>query len=426
MYNVRKLTEDLAWIGGSDRKIQKFENVYKLNSGMNYNSYFLDCGVTVLFDTVDREVEDVFFENISYCLAGRTLDYIIVHHMEPDHSATLAKVLDSNPDAKLIVNAKTLQFISQFFPGKDYSSRVISVKDGDELDIGSHRFRFIFAPMVHWPEVMMSFDMTEGTLFSADAFGSYGATNGSIFADGKDFEKELLDEARRYYTNIVGKYGMQTTAVLNKTSSLDIRMICPLHSYVWRENLEQIISCYKTWGSYTPEVEGVFILTGSIYGHTANAAEVLMTELDKRGIDSVILDASATDISDIIAAALDSYLNIPISVDSWHPMNGKYAVNQIYGTNGVYNNTTGVEALVENGTVNVLSFYKHKGDIIDSSRASSSRIGVMVVSDKTEAGLRHKISKAFSQLDSFDINGKSIIRRDLNLDKLWNYTSTNV
>ena len=169
MYNVRKLTEDLAWIGGSDRKIQKFENVYKLNSGMNYNSYFLDCGVTVLFDTVDREVEDVFFENISYCLAGRTLDYIIVHHMEPDHSATLAKVLDSNPDAKLIVNAKTLQFISQFFPGKDYSSRVISVKDGDELDIGSHRFRFIFASMVHWPEVMMSFDMTEGTLFTLEA-----------------------------------------------------------------------------------------------------------------------------------------------------------------------------------------------------------------------------------------------------------------
>ena len=272
MYNVRKLTEDLAWIGGSDRKIQKFENVYKLNSGMNYNSYFLDCGVTVLFDTVDREVEDVFFENISYCLAGRTLDYIIVHHMEPDHSATLAKVLDSNPDAKLIVNAKTLQFISQFFPGKDYSSRVISVKDGDELDIGSHRFRFIFAPMVHWPEVMMSFDMTEGTLFSADAFGSYGTTNGSIFADGKDFEKELLDEARRYYTNIVGKYGMQTTAVLNKTSSLDIRMICPLHSYVWRENLEQIISCYRTWGSYTPEVKGVFILQGSISEISATEA----------------------------------------------------------------------------------------------------------------------------------------------------------
>lgn len=348
MYNVRKLTEDLAWIGGSDRKIQKFENVYKLNSGMNYNSYFLDCGVTVLFDTVDREVEDVFFENISYCLAGRTLDYIIVHHMEPDHSATLAKVLDSNPDAKLIVNAKTLQFISQFFPGKDYSSRVISVKDGDELDIGSHRFRFIFAPMVHWPEVMMSFDMTEGTLFSADAFGSYGATNGSIFADGKDFEKELLDEARRYYTNIVGKYGMQTTAVLNKTSSLDIRMICPLHSYVWRENLEKIISSYKTWGSYTPEVKGVFILQGSIYGHTANAAEVLMTELDKRGIESVILDASVADISDIIAMAF-KYSNIVIASPTYN--NGIYspvehAVNEL-AAHGLCGRSF---SIIENGT----------------------------------------------------------------------------
>ena len=348
MYNIRKLTEDLTWIGGSDRKIQRFENVYKLNSGMNYNSYFLDCGATVLFDTVDREVEDVFFENITHCLAGRTLDYIIVHHMEPDHSATLAKVLDSNPDAKLIVNAKTLQFISQFFPGKDYSSRVISVKDGDELDIGSHRFRFIFAPMVHWPEVMMSFDMTEGTLFSADAFGSYGATNGSIFAEGKDFEKDLLDEARRYYTNIVGKYGMQTTAVLNKTSSLDIRMICPLHSYVWRENLEKIISCYKTWGSYTPEVKGVFILQGSIYGHTANAAEVLMTELDKRGIESVILDASVADISDIIAMAF-KYSNIVIASPTYN--NGIYspvehAVNEL-AAHGLCGRSF---SFIENGT----------------------------------------------------------------------------
>ena len=348
MYNIRKLTDDLTWIGGIDRKIQKFENVYKLNSGMNYNSYFLDCGATVLLDTVGRDTADIFFENLEFCLAGRALDYVVVHHMEPDHSATLAEVLDANADAKLIVNAKTLQFISQFFPGKDYSARAVVVKDGDELTLGNHKFKFVFAPMVHWPEVMLSFDETEGTLFSADAFGSYGAINGSVFADGKDFDRELLDEARRYYTNIVGKYGMQTVAAINKASQHDIKMICPLHSYVWRKDITKIIDCYKTWASYTPEEKGVFILTGSIYGHTANAAEVLMTELDKRGIDSVILDASATDISDIIAAAF-TYSHIVIATPTYN--NSVYSpVEHAVRELAAHGLTARSFSVIENGT----------------------------------------------------------------------------
>ena len=348
MYNIRKLTDDLTWIGGSDRKIQKFENVYKLNSGMNYNSYFLDAGATVLIDTVDREVADVFYENLAFCLNGRSLDYIVVQHMEPDHSATLASVLDANTDAKIIVNAKTLQFISQFFPDKDYSARAVIVKDGDEMELGSHKFKFFFAPMVHWPEVMMSYDITEGTLFSADAFGSYGATNGSIFADGKDFESELLNEARRYYTNIVGKYGMQTTNIINKASALDIKMICPLHSYVWRKDINKIIDCYKTWGSYTPEEKGVFILQGSIYGHTANACEVLMTELDKKGIKSIILDASVTDISDIIAAAF-KYSHIVIASPTYN--NGIYSPVEHAVTELAAHGLTGRSfSVIENGT----------------------------------------------------------------------------
>jgi flavorubredoxin len=322
MHNIRKLTDNLTWIGVTDRRISKFEKVYKLNSGMNYNSYFLDAGATVLFDTVDREVADTFFDNLKYCLKGRDLDYIVIHHMEPDHSATLAAVLDLYESSKIILNAKTLQFLSQFFPDRDYSERAVIVKDGDEMDLGSHRFKFVFAPMVHWPEVMMSFDETDGTLFSADAFGSYGAVNGSIFADDKDFVSELLNEARRYYTNIVGKYGMQTIAAINKVSSLDISMICPLHSYVWRKDIAKIIDCYKTWASYTPEEKGVFILTGSIYGHTANAAEVLMTELDNRGIKSVILDATAADISDIIAMAF-KYSHIAIACATYN--NGIYS-----------------------------------------------------------------------------------------------------
>ena len=348
MYNVRKLTDDLTWIGGIDRKIRKFENVYGLNSGMNYNSYFLDADATVLFDTVGRESADVFFENLKYCLNGRKLDFVVVHHMEPDHSATLAEVLDANADAKVIVNAKTLQFISQFFPDRDYSARAVVVKDGDELMLGSHKFKFVFAPMVHWPEVMLSFDETEGILFSADAFGSYGAINGSIFADSKDFEKELLNEARRYYTNIVGKYGMQTVAAVNKVSSLDIKMICPLHSYVWRKDLDKIINCYKTWGSYTPEVNGVFILAGSIYGHTANAAEVLMTELDKRGIGSIILDASVTDISDIIAMAF-KYSHIVIATPTYN--NNVYSPVEHAVTELVAHGLTGRSfSIIENGT----------------------------------------------------------------------------
>ena len=348
MYNVRKLTDDLTWIGVSDRKITKFENVYKLNSGMNYNSYFLDSGACILIDTVDKALEDVFLENLAYCLNGRTLDYIIVQHMEPDHSATLANVLDANDQAKIILNAKTLQFISQFFPGKDYSLRAIVVKDGDELDLGSHKFKFIFAPMVHWPEVMFSYDMTEGTLFSADAFGSYGAINGSIFADGKDFESELLNEARRYYTNIVGKYGMQTIGALKKASALDIRMICPLHSYVWRKDISKIIECYQTWGSYAPEKNGVFILQGSIYGHTANACEVLMTELDKRGIEAVILDASVTDISDIIANAF-KYSHIVIASPTYN--NGIYSPVEHAVTELAAHGLTGrAFSVIENGT----------------------------------------------------------------------------
>lgn len=402
MYNIRKLTDDLTWIGGIDRKIQKFENVYKLNSGMNYNSYFLDCGATVLLDTVGRDTADIFFENLEFCLAGRALDYVVVHHMEPDHSATLAEVLDANADAKLIVNAKTLQFISQFFPGKDYSARAVVVKDGDELTLGDHKFKFVFAPMVHWPEVMLSFDETEGTLFSADAFGSYGAINGSIFADGKDFEKELLGEARRYYTNIVGKYGMQTVAAINKASQLDIKMICPLHSYVWRKDIDKIINCYKTWGSYTPEVEGVFILTGSIYGHTANAAEVLMTELDKRGIDSVILDASATDISDIIAAAF-TYSHIVIATPTYN--NSVYSpVEHAVRELAAHGLTARSFSVIENGTwapsaaKNILTLLeglkncKITGETvtIKSSGNDATRLGIEALAEAIDNDIKNK------------------------------------
>ena len=348
MQNIRKLTDNLFWIGANDRRIEKFEGVYELESGMSYNSYFGDFGETVLMDTADKAVAKQFFENLESCLAGRSLDYVIVHHMEPDHSATLIDLLHHHTETKVVCNAKTAQIISQFFPQLDISSRTVLVKDGDTISIGSHEFKFLFAPMVHWPEVMMSFDTKDGTLFSADAFGSYGAIDGSVFADGHDFESELKDEARRYYTNIVGKYGMQTVNVLKKASELDIKMICPLHSYMWRKDLDKIISCYQKWGSYSPEKQGVLIVEGSIYGNTANACEVLATELDSRGIDSCIYDASVKPASEFIAAAF-KYSHIVVAAPTYN-MNIYSPVEHVLtelAAHGIKNRTC---AVIENGS----------------------------------------------------------------------------
>lgn len=347
MHNTRKLTEELTWIGANDRRITSFEGVYKINAGMSYNSYFLDCGATVVFDTVDKAVAGVFFENIEYCLNSRSLDYIVVHHMEPDHSATLATLLDMHSEAKVICNAKIAQLISQFY-AHDVSDRLIAVKDGDCVKLGTHEFKFIFAPMVHWPEVMFSYDMTSGTLFSADAFGSYGAIDGGVFADEHDFENDLKGEARRYYTNIVGKYGMQTQSALEKASSLDIEMICPLHSYVWRKNFADIIGCYDKWSTYTPEKSAVLIVEGSIYGNTANACEVLASELSALGVDSVIYDASVRTESEFIAAAF-RYSHIVVAsptynMEIYSPV--EHVVDELI-RHGLRNRTV---AVIENGS----------------------------------------------------------------------------
>lgn len=348
MQNIRQLAEGLFWVGANNRKIDKFEGVYELGSGMSYNSYLGDYEETVLMDTADKAVAKQFFENVEYCLKGRPLDYVIVHHMEPDHSATLSELLHHHTETKVVCNAKTAQLIGQFFPGFDISGRTVLVKDGDCLTIGGHEFKFMFAPMVHWPEVMMSFDTATGTLFSADAFGSYGAIDGSVFADGHDFESGLKDESRRYYTNIVGKYGMQTVAALKKAGELDIKMICPLHSYVWRKDFDKIISCYQTWGSYTPEKQGVLIIEGSIYGNTANVCEVLATELDSRGIESVIYDASVKPASEFIAAAF-KYSHIVVAAPTYN-MNVYSPVEHVLtelAAHGIKNRTC---AVIENGS----------------------------------------------------------------------------
>lgn len=302
MYCYRKVTDDLYWIGGNDRRLALFEGVYQIPRGVSYNSYLLMDEKTVLLDTVDKAVKGVFFENIEKVLDARKLDYLVVHHMEPDHSEAIWEVVMRYPEVKIVCNAKIAQMMKQFF-SFDVDARVVLVKEGDTFHTGKHNLVFVSAPMVHWPEVMVSYDTTDKVLFSADAFGTFGALNGALFADEVDFPHDYLDEARRYYTNIVGKYGVQVQALLKKAATLDIQMICPLHGFVWRKDIGWYLDKYMHWSSYTPEEQGVVIAYASIYGNTANAADVLACRLRERGVRTEVFDVSVTPASEIIAAA---------------------------------------------------------------------------------------------------------------------------
>ena len=302
MYNYRKIQEDLFWVGANDRRLAMFEGVYSVPDGVSYNAYVLLDEKTVLFDTVDKAVAKTFFENLSAVLGDRSLDYVFVHHMEPDHSAVLEDVVLRYPQVKIVCNAATRNMIKQFF-SFDLDSRWVEAKEGEIFSTGRHNFCFVKAPMVHWPEVMVSYDTTDGILFSADAFGTFGALNGALFADEVDFDRDYLDEARRYYTNIVGKYGQQVTTLLQKAVMLDIRMVCPLHGFVWRKNIGYFVDKYLHWASYTPEETGVMIAYASVYGNTENAAEILAVKLREKGIKTRIYDVSVTAASEIIAAA---------------------------------------------------------------------------------------------------------------------------
>ena len=302
MYNIRKVTEDLYWIGSSDRRLALFENVYPIPQGVAYNSYVLTDKKTILFDTVDSAVAARFFENLRQILSGKPLDYMVINHMEPDHCSQIANIMREYPSVKIVCNTKTKQMIEQFFPQTYAEDTFLLIKEGDTLSTGNHELTFIFAPMVHWPEVMLTFDKTTGTLFSADAFGTFGALNGNIFADEVDFEKDYLDEARRYYTNIVGKYGQQVQMLLKKASALNIEMICPLHGFIWRQNLQFILEKYNKWSAYEPEEKGVVIAYGSIYGNTENAAEILASKLAEQGVKNIkMYDVSVTHPSYIIS-----------------------------------------------------------------------------------------------------------------------------
>lgn len=356
MYCIKKIIDDLFWVGGSDRRLALFENAYPIPRGIAYNSYVLLDEKTVLFDTVDRAISGQFIENVEAVLGGRNLDYIFVNHMEPDHCATLGEMVRRYPDVKVVCNAKTVPIINQFYEfGVD--DRAIIVKEGDTFSTGKHNFSFYMAPMVHWPEVMVTYDATDKILFSADAFGTFGAMNGNIFADELNFEREWLDDSRRYYSNIVGKYGVNTQALLKKVADLDIQLLCPLHGPVWRSNICWYMDKYYTWSSYEPEEQAVMIAYGSIYGNTENAANILACRLAERGIRNIVMyDVSVTHPSYIISEAFrcshmvfaSATYNAGIFSNMEHLLMDMKAHN-------VQNRTV---ALIENGTWGVMAAKK--------------------------------------------------------------------
>ena len=312
MYNVRKVTEDLYWIGGDDHRLHLFENIHPIPRGVSYNSYLLLDKKTVLFDTVDWSIGRQFLENLEHVLDGRPLDYMVINHMEPDHAAMIEEVMLRYPKVKVISSEKAFYFMNQFGFHID-SSKTEIVKEGDKKSFGKHEILFVAAPMVHWPEAMVSFDTTNGVLFSADAFGSFGALDGKLFNDEVNFDRDWIDDARRYYTNIVGKYGPHVRALLKKAAGIDIKIVCPLHGPVWRNNLGYFIDKYDKWSRYEPEEKGVMIVYASMYGNTENAASVLASKLVEKGMNNVVMyDVSKTHISQLISETF-KYSNVVLA-----------------------------------------------------------------------------------------------------------------
>lgn len=300
MYCVRNVTEDLYWVGANDRRLTLFENIHPIPRGVSYNSYLLLDEKTVLFDTVDWSACRQFLENVEYVLDGRDLDYLLINHMEPDHGASIEEVLLRYPNCQIISTEKAFLFMRQF--GFQIDGRTVEVKEGDTFSFGKHEVTFVAAPMVHWPEAMVTFDTTNGVLFSADAFGSFGALDGKLFADEVNFDRDWIDDARRYYTNIVGKYGPHVQALLKKAGTIDIKMICPLHGPVWRQDLGYFLDKYDKWSRYEPEEKGVMIAYASMYGNTEAAANALATKLAEKGMTSVVMyDVSNTHVSYLIS-----------------------------------------------------------------------------------------------------------------------------
>ena len=303
MYCVRNVTEDLYWVGANDHRLHLFENIHPIPRGVSYNAYLLLDEKTVLFDTVDWSVCRQLLENMEHLLGERPLDYLVINHMEPDHGASIEEILLRWPEVKIISTEKAFMFMHQFGFHVD-GHECIEVKEGDGYTFGKHNVTFVGAPMVHWPEAMVTFDTTNGVLFSADAFGSFGALDGKLFADEVNFDRDWIDEARRYLTNIVGKYGPHIQLLLGKAAGIldQIKFICPLHGPVWRKDLGYFIDKYDKWSRYEPEEKGVLIAYASMYGNTEAAAQALAAKLCEKGVTNVwVHDVSNTHVSYLVS-----------------------------------------------------------------------------------------------------------------------------
>ena len=303
MYCVRNVTEDLYWVGANDHRLHLFENIHPIPRGVSYNAYLLLDEQTVLFDTVDWSACRQLLENVEHLLGERPLNYLVINHMEPDHGASIEEVLLRWPEVKIISTEKAFMFMHQFGFQVD-GHECIEVKEGDTYSFGKHNVAFVGAPMVHWPEAMVTFDTTSGVLFSADAFGSFGALDGKLFADEVNFDRDWIDDARRYLTNIVGKYGPHIQLLLKKAGGIldQIKYICPLHGPVWRKDLGYFIDKYDKWSRYEPEEKGVLIAYASMYGNTEAAAQALAAKLCEKGVTNVhVYDVSNTHVSYLVS-----------------------------------------------------------------------------------------------------------------------------
>ena len=347
MQNIRKISEDLIYVGVSDHKLELFENVYPIPKGVSYNSYVLCDEKTVLMDCADILVCEQFIANVQAALEGKPLDYIVVQHMEPDHGATLEQVVEVYPEAKVVTNARAAGMIRQFFDF-DIDGRLQLVNEGDTLNTGRHTLTFVNAPMVHWPEVMVTYDTTDKVLFCADAFGTFGALDGILYADEVDFDRDWLDEARRYYINIVGKYGVQVQGLLKKAAGLEIAMLCPLHGPVWRRDIAYFVEKYDIWSRYAAEEKGVLLVYGTIYGHTGAVCERLAAMLNERGIKTAVYDASRTHASQLVSEAF-RYSHLVLGASTYN--NGIFTpIENLLADLKAHNFQNRKVSLVENGS----------------------------------------------------------------------------
>ena len=301
MHNFRQITENLYNVGANDRRIRMFENAHIVPRGMSYNSYLLLDEKTVLLDGVDNAIIEQFWQNLDATLGDRQLDYLVINHIEPDHCHPYTELLRRYPGMTIVATKKALTMFEQFYD-VNLEGRTLEVGDGDTLEVGKHKFTFYLAPMVHWPEAMMTYDNTSKILFSADAFGTFGPTDGKMYADQYKFEEEYLPEVRRYYASIIGKYGRNVNMIFDKIADLDIQMFCTLHGPIWRKDLHLILDKYRQWASYIPEERGVVIAYGTVYGNTALVAEILANKLADGGVENVrVYDVTATDPSYVLA-----------------------------------------------------------------------------------------------------------------------------